>query len=166
MTAAIMTVGLTLAMNSFGVGYGPSVYHAHTRLHGFPAYILPPGPGAGWGFPNDAPDHYGWVDYGPYLPLGADRTAEYYFPRYHAAPPDQLFFPTYYNAFETRGQRYIPFCQAGGEHPMGGPPLATAELPVSPYAAMPDTGPLIPVPRLNGRVEAPPDRSIGAPLNP
>ena len=72
---------------------------------------MPPGPGDGWGFPNDNPDRYGWVDYGVYLPLGADRTAEYYFPRYFAVPPEQMFIQTYYNPFETRGQRYIPYAE-------------------------------------------------------
>ena len=90
------------------------------------------------GFPNGNPDGYGWVDYGVYLPLGADRTAEYYFPRYFAVPPEQMFLQTYYNPFETRGQRYIPYCGAGGDHPMGGPPTASSHLPVSPYAD--DTG--------------------------
>jgi hypothetical protein len=136
------------------------------HAHGYPAYILPDGPGDGWGFPNNAPDHYGWVDYGPYLPLGANRTAEYNFPRHFASPPEQMFFPTYYNCFETRGQRYVPYCAAGGDHPMGGAPLASSELPVSPYAAIPDTGPVVPVPRFSGRVEAAPDRTITAPLTP
>ena len=35
---------------------------------------MPPGPGDGWGFPNNNPDHYGWIDYEDNLPLGADRT--------------------------------------------------------------------------------------------
>jgi hypothetical protein len=166
MTAAIMTVGLTLAASSFGLGNGPAAPNGHMHGRRYPEWILPPGPGDGWGFPNDAPDGYGWVNYGVFLPLGADRTAEYYFPRYMAAPPEQLFFPTYYNCFETRGQRYIPYCAAGGEHPMGGPPPASAELPMSPYAAIPETGPVVPIPRFNGRVEAPPDRSIGTPLTP
>ncbi len=102
-------------------------------------HIMPPGPGDGWGFPNDNPDNYGWVDYEDNLPLGADRTAEYYFPRFFAVPPEQMFTQTYYNPFETRGQRYIPYVGAGGDHPAGGPPLASAALPVSPYADEPNT---------------------------
>ena len=50
-----------------------------TRVRGSGGWILPPGPGDGWGFPNNNPDGYGWSDPGPFLPLGADRTAEYYF---------------------------------------------------------------------------------------
>lgn len=166
MTTAIVTVALTVAMNSFGLGYAPALDHGVLHGHRYAMYIMPPGPGLGWGYPNDNPDKYGWVDYDVYLPLGEDRTAEYYFPRYHAAPPQQMFFPTYYNCFETRGQRYIPYCGGGGQHPLGGPPEASAALPVSPYAALPDTGPLVPVPRLNGKVEAQPDRSVGQGINP
>ena len=127
---------------------------------------MPPGPGDGWGFPNGNPDGYGFVDYDVFLPLGADRTAEYYFPRYFSAPAMQMIPQTYYNPFETRGQRYIPYCGAGGDHPMGGPPPASAHLPVSPYAAAPDDVPVVTVPRLNGRVEAPPLSSGPSSLNP
>jgi hypothetical protein len=162
MTATIVTVGLTLAMNSFGLGHEPAHHHHHNSG----SYILPPGPGDGWGFPGDNPDKYGWTDYGVYLPLGADRTAEYYFPRYFAIPPEQMFITTYYNPFMTQGQQYIPYCGAGGDHPMGGPPLASSELPASPYAASPDTAPLVRVPRLNGRSEAAPIPSGGSGLTP
>jgi hypothetical protein len=158
MTATIITVSLTLALNSFGLGHEPAGYRF--------SHIMPPGPGEGWGFPNDSPDGYGWVDYEDNLPLGADRTPEYYFPRYLAVPPDQMFTQTYYNPFVTRGQRYIPYSGAGGDHPMGGPPLDSAELPVSPYADSPDMEPLVTVPRLNGRVEAPPLPSGGSGLTP
>ena len=80
------------------------------------------------------------------LPLGADRTAEYYFPRYLAVPPEQMFITTYYNPFETRGQRYIPYCRRG-RRPSGGRarPVASAALPVSPYADEPDT-PVVKIP--------------------
>jgi hypothetical protein len=151
MSSTIVAVTLTLAMNSFGLG-GANGHRHHYHFD----YILPPGPGDGWGFPNDNPDNYGWVDYGVFLPLGADRTAEYFFPRFLSSPPMQMIPQTYYNPFETRGQRYIPYCAAGGDHPAGGPPPASAHLPVSPYAATPDDVPVIVVPRLNGRVEAPP----------
>src|SRR5271155_1157234 len=76
MTASIVTVGLTLVLNSFGLGRDSAHHHHYSQ-----SYILPPGPGDGWGFPGDNPDKYGWTDYDVYLPLGADRTAEYYFPR-------------------------------------------------------------------------------------
>jgi hypothetical protein len=154
MTATIVSVGLTLAMNSFGLGYEPSYGQGH-KQHSVPRYILPPGPGDGWGFPNGAPDNYGWVSYGVYLPLGGDRTPEYYFPRHFATPPQQMFFPTYYNPFETRGQRYIPYVAAGGHHPAGGLPLGPSDLPVTTAEAMPDSGPVTTVPRLNGNVGAP-----------
>ena len=81
MTSAIVTMSLTLALSSFGLGHELDAPSSSVPQG---VYIVPPGPGDGWGFPNDNPDHYGWVDYGVYLPLGADRTAEYYFPRYFA----------------------------------------------------------------------------------
>ena len=154
MSSAIVTMSLALAVNAFGLGQ-PPLHHHHDPAAG-QLFILPPGPGEGWGFLNGNPDGYGWVDYGVFLPLGADRTAEYYFPRYFAVPPSQMFPQTYYNCFETRGQRYIPFVGAGGEHPMGGPPVASSHLPVSPYTASPDDVPKLNVPRLNGRIESPP----------
>jgi len=165
MTVTIVTVGLTLAVNSFGLGYEPSHEHGHKHQH-YPRYILPPGPGDGWGFPNGAADRYGWVDYGVYLPLGPDRIAEYYFPRYFSAPPQQMFMPTYYNPFETRGQRYIPYVAEGGDHPMGGLPLGPSDLPVTTTDAMPDEGPVTTVPDLKGRVEAPVTPSGGSGMNP
>jgi hypothetical protein len=166
MTAAIVAVSLTVAMSSFGLGYPPGDYAARRHNPHHVDHIVPPGPGLGWGFPNDNPDHYGWVDYGIDLPLGADRTAEYYFPRYMAVPPSQMFLQTYYNCFETRGQRYIPYCGDGGDHDMGGPPAASNALPISPYADLNDSQPVTPVPRLNGRVEAPTLPSGGSGLTP
>ncbi len=118
-------------------------------------HILPPGPGDGWGFPNGFPDAYGWADYGPYLPLAADRTAEYYFPRYFTVPPEQMWFPTYYNPYESRGQRYLPYVAAGGAHPAGGAPLGPSDHEVRPYASMPGNRPFTAVPTLNGRTEVP-----------
>ena len=138
MTATIVTVELDPGLEFVWPGSRARPHHPH---HYSQSHILPPGPGDGWGFPGDNPDHYGWIDYGVDLPLGADRTAEYYFPRYFAVPPQQMFIQTYYNPFKTRGQEYIPYSGAGGDHPMGGPPLASASLPVSPYAAEPDTAP-------------------------
>lgn len=168
MSAAMVAVSLTLAMNSFGLGHSlPEDWHdyrRHTRHH--TDYIVPPGPGNGWGFPNDKPALAGWYDVGVYLPLGADRTADYFFPRFLAVPPEQMFLQTYYNSFETRGQRYIPYVGAGGDHPAGGAPISSAELPVSPYARLNEDRPVTPVPRLRGRVEAPPLPSGGSGLNP
>jgi len=174
MTATIVALSLSLALSSTGQGTSPG--HCHCQIHGHSSgyhhgyssgnHIVPPGPGNGWGFPNDNPDRYGWVDYGTDLPLGADRTAEYYFPRFFAVPPEQMFIQTYYDCFQTRGQRYIPYAGAGGEHPMGGPPDTSAELPFSPFGSMRGTTPVIPVPRLNGRVEAEPIPSGGSGLTP
>ncbi len=173
MTATVVSIGLGLVIGSFGAGsvhehrhYRPFTEKYLRRQERGQSHFLPPGPGNGVGFPNDAPDKYGWVDDETYLPIGADRTAEYYFPRYFSAPPQQLFLWSSWNPYQTMGQRYIPYCGDGGEHPMGGPPIAPADLPVSPYAAMPDSGPLVPLPRLNGRVEAPPVPSGGLGLTP
>ena len=93
----------------------------------------PPAPGYGWGFPNGNPDGYGYRDDGVYLPLWSDRTSEYYFPRYFMVPPDTLFFPTYYNAYLSRGQRYIPYAGCGGAHPAGDAPIGSAVMPPFPY---------------------------------
>ena len=151
MTAAFVALSLGLAIHSVGQdpGNAPQTAHAaaaasapyympqqnglasvpyyypYQKKHLFHHhdYILPPGPGDGWGFPNGFPDGYGWADYGPYLPLNADRTADYYFPRYYVVPPEQMFFPSFYNPYETRGQRYLPYVADGGAHPAGGAPL-------------------------------------------
>ena len=184
MTAAFVALSLGLAIHSVGQNPGNApqtapyaaaaasapyympqqngltsvpYYYPYQKKHLFHHrdYILPPGPGDGWGFPNGFPDGYGWADYGPYLPLNADRTADYYFPRYYVVPPEQMFFPTFYNPYETRGQRYIPYVADGGAHPAGGAPTGPADLPVRPYASMPGRRPFAPVPRLNGRAEAP-----------
>ena len=118
------------------------------------------------GFPTAPSDGYGWVDYGYLLPLGADRTPEYYFPRFLAVSPAQMFPQTYYNCFETRGQRYIPYVGGGGDHPMGGPPPGSSHLPVSPYTAAPNDKPLVEVPHLSGEIEAPAVSSGGSSVNP
>ncbi len=163
MSSAIITMSLAMAMQAFGLGNASMHHHDPTPGQ---LYIVPPGPGLGFGFLNGNPDGYGYVDYGVFLPLGADRTAEYYFPRYFAIPPTQMFPQTYYNAFETRGQRYIPYCGGGGDHPMGGPPTASSHLPVSPYTANPGNVPVTPVPLLNGRIEANPLSSGSSGLTP
>jgi hypothetical protein len=180
MTATFVALTLSLAANAVGQGYvqGPCapncnirhrhVYAAHHGGH-YPRaarWILPDGPGDGWGFPNGNPDGYGWASYAPYLPLGANRTSDYYFPRYNAVPPEQMFFPTYYNPYETRGQRYLPYVAGGGDHPAGGAPVGSSDLPVHPYASERENKPVTPVPRYNGRVEAPPVPSGATGLTP
>ncbi len=118
--------------------------------------VMPPQPGYGIGFPNGNPDGYGYVEIGPRLPLLADRTPDYYFRRYNVVPPTQMFMPTYYNAYVTRGQRFIPFAGCGGPHPMSGQPMVSAELPVHPYQDTLTATPRAPVPAFTGRVEAAP----------
>ncbi len=129
-------------------------------------HILPPGPGPGWGFPNGQPDGYGWKDYGTYLPLGADRTPDYYFPRNFALPPLQAVPATYYNPYVTNGQRYIPHTGCSGAHPAGGPAMSPAELPVHPYENLVNSRPVVTPPRFTGRVEARPVPAGGSGLIP
>src|SRR4051794_20559335 len=93
MTTVIVSMALALAVGSTGQNHVPCA--ACARGGG----ILPPGGGYGWGFPNGNPDGYGYWDAGIYLPLGADRTSEYFFRRYYSAPADQLFMPTYFNPY-------------------------------------------------------------------
>ncbi len=156
MAASIASLALALSVASTGGIF-------HNKGGGF---IMPPGPGYGWGFPNGAPDGYGYVDYGPYLPLGADRTPEYHFPRNFALPPLQLVPSTYYNPYVTRGQRYIAYVGCGGAHPAGGPPMASAETPFSPNGVPPSGVPVVPPPRYSGRTEAPAVPSGGTGLIP
>ena len=118
MTAAFVALSMSLAIHATRNIKRPSRFPIITPTRRNPPrrrarYILPPGPGDGWGYPNNSPDAYGWDHYGPYLPLSGDRTAEYYFPRYFAVPPEQMFLQTYYNPYETRGQRYLPFAAGG-----------------------------------------------------
>lgn len=180
MTTAIMALGLVLTAagpgdcpNPAGCPYrGQHHHHAvagghahghghdHGRaasdFHGSGGFILPPGPGDGWGFPNGDRVNAGWYSPGDRLPLGADRTADYYFPRYFASPPEQMFLGTYYNPYVNRGQRYIPYTGAGGDHPAGGPPLDSAETPVYPYTSLDNSQPVTTVPTLGGKVDAQP----------
>ncbi len=132
--------------------------------------ITPPGPGAGWGFPNGNPDGYGWVDFGTTLPIGGDRIPDYFFRRQYSLPPEQVFFPTYYNAYITRGQRFIPYVGAGGWHPAGGPAPGSAVTPVNPYRQTVELGQQreaqVPLPRFTGRTEAPPVPTGGSGLIP
>src|SRR3954469_19944917 len=115
MTSLIVSMALALAVGSTGQSHVPGFYGAATPM--------PPGPGYGWGFPNGNPDGYGFWDAGVYLPLGADRTSDYFFRRYYSVPADQMFMASYYNPYVTRGQRYLSYAGCGGAHPAGGPPL-------------------------------------------
>ena len=119
-------------------------------------HVLPPQPGHGVGYPNGNPDGYGYVDIGDRMPLLGDRTPDYYFRRYGVVPPTQMFMPTYYNPYVTRGQRFIPFAGCGGPHPMSGQPLVPATLPVHPYQETLNTTPRTSIPAFTGRVEATP----------
>src|SRR3954453_12562819 len=94
MASSIASLALALSLASTG-----GLFH-HPQTGG---HILPPGPGFGWGFPNGNPAGCGYVDYGVSLPLGADRTPEYYFPRNFAPPPLQSVPSTYYNPYITNG---------------------------------------------------------------
>lgn len=154
-----MPSSLILALAVAATGGAQVAPHAHTHHnhhHHDGGRIAPPLPGLGAGFPNGNPDGYGYVDFGLHLPIGADRVPEYYFPRYLSVPANQAFMPTYYNAYVTRGQRYIPYAGCGGWHPMGGPPAVSATTPVRPYTDTGGGGPVVPVPVLGGRTEAPP----------
>jgi hypothetical protein len=168
----IMTLSLALALGSTGQCTNPAHRH-HWRLgvfvrdfHGSGGFIEPNGPGNGWGFPDNDPDGYGWHDPDALLPLGANRTGEYFFPRYFAAPPEQTFLSAYYNPYVNRGQRYLPYTGNGGDHPMGGPPLASAVTSMRPYSSLSNGAPVTPVPRLRGRVEAPWENSGKTGLTP
>jgi hypothetical protein len=130
--------------------------HGTTFLLPPGGHVTPPGPGYGWGYPNGAPDGYGWVDFGTTLPLGGDRIADYYFRRQWATPPSDLFLINYYNPYLTRGQRFIPFTGCGGDHPAGCLPTGPSEMPMYPYDEEVRRGRPVEAPiRLNGRTEAP-----------
>ena len=152
--STIVTVTLALAMSSTGGHFSGG------------GRILPPQPGYGVGFPNGNPDGYGYFDNGTYLPIGADRTADWYFQRQFAVPPSAMFMPTYYNPYVMRGQRYTTYAGCGGCHPMSGPAIASAHTPVNPYQDTIGSGPRVPVPSFTGRVEAPPVNAGGTGLTP
>jgi len=153
-----MIVSMTLAM-------ALSSTAGHFQHSSVPR-ILPDGPGYGWGFPNGNPDGYGWFDYSTWLPLGANRTEEYYFPRYFTVPVEQMFMPNYYNPYLTRGQRYISYTGCGGDHPAGGVPRGSANTPIHPYAETLGTGRSVPFRPFTGRVEATPINSGASGLTP
>jgi hypothetical protein len=167
MASTIVSLALALAAGtSAWPGNGYSRDHSSHPLRHDGGRILVDGPGNGYGFPNGNPDGYGWVDYGTALPLGANRTAEYYFPRYHAVPPAQAFMPGYYNPYVTRGQRYLAYSGCGGAHPAGGFPTGSARTPVHPYQDTIGTGPRVSPPAFSGAVEAVPIQSGGTGLTP
>ncbi len=164
----VLAATLTVSLNA-RAGEPPCNNPAHhhgtafAQGHG----INPPGPGYGWGFPNGNPDGYGWWSHGAYLPIGADRTAEYYFPRYFSVPASQAFLPSYYNPIITRGQRYVPYAGCGGcVHPVCGPPTGSALTPEHPYQNTLGTGPRVNLPAFSGRTEAPPVPPGGSGLTP
>jgi hypothetical protein len=165
MTPTLASMALALALATPGGlffhrdGAGPGHHHGGGK-------VLPPGPGYGWGFPNGNPDGEGYVDFLDYLPLGADRIAGYYFPRYMGVPPQQLLLPTYYNPYLTRGQRYLPYVNCGGAHPAGGPPPGSAVMPMHPYNDSLGTGPTVRVPTFTGNVAADPTNAGSTGLTP
>ncbi len=120
--------------------------------------VLPPQPGYGAGFTNGNPDGYGWIDVAERLPLGADRTPDYFFRRYNVVPATQMYFPGYYNPYISRGQRFIPNSGCGGGvHPMSKPAVLSAEEPVHPYnSTLTNTPQTTEAPTFSGKVEAPP----------
>jgi hypothetical protein len=156
--------GLTAAALALALCAPAGWFHRGTIHPG--GRIVPPGPGYGWGFPNGNPDGYGWVDYGTMLPLGADRTPEYYFPRYYALPPVQLFPSTFYNPYVMRGQRYIAYTACGGAHPLGGPTPFSSETPIRPSLEAAAATPTVTPPAFSGRSEAAPVPSGGSGLIP
>jgi hypothetical protein len=161
MTSLIVPMALALSMASTG-----QVTMTYPRCLQPATFPLPPGPGYGWGFPNGAPVGHGYFDPGTCIPLGADRTTDYFFRRYYSAPTDQLFMATYYNPYMSRGQRYVPYAGCGGEHPAGGLALSPAETPMNPYQNTIGSGPQVPIPGFTGRVEAPPINSGNSGLTP
>lgn len=162
MTSLIVSMALALAAGSTGQNH---VHGPHCR-DGRATGIMPPGPGYGWGFPNGNPDGYGYWDPGYLLPIGADRTSDYFFRRYFAVPADQMFMATYYNPYVTRGQRFLSYAGCGGDHPAGGPPMGAANTPRNPYQDTLGSGPRVTIPPFTGRIEAPPVNSGGTGLTP
>jgi hypothetical protein len=161
MTSLIVSLALALSVGSTGQHQAPCPH-----CQGGVTQPMPPGPGYGWGFRNGNPDGYGFWDAGTYLPIGADRTSDYFFRRYYSVPADQMFLPNYFNPYLTRGQRYVSYAGCGGEHPAGGPPMGSANTPVNPYQDTIGSGPRVAIPPFSGRVEAAPINSGGTGLTP
>jgi hypothetical protein len=147
MVSLIGSVTILVAMSSTGGIF----FHRNPDNH-----VAPPLPGYGAGYPNGNPDGYGYVDHGTLLPLTADRTPEYYFPRYLAVPATQSYLPNYYNPYVSRGQRFLPFTGCGGPHPMSHAPQGSAMDEMHPYQETLNETPRVTAPRFSGRVEATP----------
>ncbi|QDV35130.1 hypothetical protein [Tautonia plasticadhaerens] len=152
---ALSPGGQAIAHGGIPAGHGHGYGYAHGHGHDS-GFILPPGPGDGWGFPNGAPDGYGWYDPGTSLPIREDRTTSYYFRRYMAVPAPSMFLPSYYNPFVTRGQRFIPYTGMGGHHAAGGAPTGSAMTQVTPYTNLTREAPSMPVPDFSGEVQSAP----------
>ena len=147
MSSLIGSVTLLMALNSTG-----GIFFNRNPNNG----VLPAQPGYGTGFTNGNPDGYGWVDFGDKLPLTTDRVPDYFFRRYRSVPATQMFFPSYYNPYISRGQRFIPYSGCGGPHPMSTPPVFSAEEVVHPYTSTLNNVPQTPeAPTFTGKVDAP-----------
>ena len=148
MVSLVGSVTLWMAINSTG-----GIFFNRNPNQG----VLPQQPGNGTGFRNGNPDGYGFVDFGDSLPLTADRVPDYFFRRYRVVPATQMFFPTYYNPYISRGQRFLPYVGCGGPHPASNLPAQSAEETVHPYqSTLNNTPQAPPAPGFSGRVEAPP----------
>ncbi len=141
---------------------GPFQYVPQQRIR-----FLKPGQLSPVGRINGNPDAYGWVDFTYKLPLGDNRTSEYYFPRYLTVPPEVIFLPTYYNPYRSRGQYYTPYTGWGGYHRLGIPVVSPYLTPKTPYRESLAANPNGPnAPRLIGTVESPPQTSSSTGLTP
>lgn len=148
MVGLVGSMTLWMAMNSTG-----GIFFNRNPNGG----VVPPQPGNGVGFPNGNPDGYGFFEFGDQLPLTADRIPDYFFRRYRVVPANQMFFPTYYNPYISRGQRFLPYAGCGGLHPMSGQPKQSAEESVHPYNNTVNNQPqTAPPPQFTGRIEASP----------
>ena len=126
---------------------------------------MPARPGLRLGLPQRQPRRLRLVSTtASYLPLGADRTPEYYFPRYFAVPADQMFLPTYYNPYVTRGQRLHPVRRLRRRPPGGrARRSASAMTPVHPYNDTLGSGPRVARPDLHRPRRGPAGQPRAAP---
>ena len=68
-----------------------------------------------------------------------------------------MFFPSYYNPYISRGQRFMPYAGCGGPHPMSNQPAASAEETVHPYTSTINNVPqTTEAPTFTGKVDSPP----------
>ncbi len=163
MTTLSLVTALLLGSTGFAHGGGIIDRCYAQRTGGF---ILGPGPGYGWGYPNGNPDEYGYYDLGDRIPLAEGRTAEYHFLRQYSIPPEQMFISTYYNPYISQGQRYVPWTNCGGPHPASNAPSGPGDMPAHPYDETIGTGPRVAVPTFTGRSEAPPINTGSSGLTP